>query len=88
MFVNYIKINFIVIKSNGVVLIKVFYKLGFSLIIIVYKDGYVLTFLFWKIGRMLSKYINCVLFLLNVYDIFFFVLEIFGFGKLKMRIFV
>uniref|UniRef100_A0A8I3WL62 Family with sequence similarity 171 member B n=1 Tax=Callithrix jacchus TaxID=9483 RepID=A0A8I3WL62_CALJA len=51
-FVNYTKTNSTVTQNNGVVLIKVPYKLGFSLTIIAYKDGYVLTPLPWKTGRM------------------------------------
>ncbi|XP_035160208.2 protein FAM171B isoform X2 [Callithrix jacchus] len=51
-FVNYTKTNSTVTQNNGAVLIKVPYKLGFSLTIIAYKDGYVLTPLPWKTGRM------------------------------------
>ncbi|CAM2100271.1 unnamed protein product [Caretta caretta] len=51
-FVNYTKTNSTLTGNNGVVLIKVPYKLGLSLTIASYKEGYMLTPLPWKTGRM------------------------------------
>uniref|UniRef100_A0A8C8RWS6 Family with sequence similarity 171 member B n=1 Tax=Pelusios castaneus TaxID=367368 RepID=A0A8C8RWS6_9SAUR len=51
-FVNYTKTNSTLTGNNGVVLIKVPYKLGLSLSIVSYKEGYMLTPLPWKTGRM------------------------------------